>query len=199
MVIRSPTNGPEPRRNSRARSTFGVEGATMTLAILLAVSAAASVNAQGGDASEAFTRLRLLQGNWRGTSTRGEGANKKTAQINATYRLTGNGSVVIEELSGPEQPSMTTAYHLDNGDLRMTHYCAAENQPRMKAGSIDLAKNVIRFDFVDITNLRAPDAAHIHGLTMRMVDKDHLELVFTILAKGKEGFEHMSLTRVAST
>jgi hypothetical protein len=171
----------------------------MHVAILLAVSAAASVNAAASDASEAFARLRLLQGTWRGTSTWGEGAHAKTKQITATYRLTGNGSAVIEELTGPEQPSMSSAYHLDNGDLRMTHYCAAENQPRMKAASIDLAKNVIRFDFVDITNLRAPDAAHVHGLTMRLVDKDHLELTFAVLNKGKENFEHISLTRVAST
>jgi hypothetical protein len=34
---------------------------------------------------------------------------------------------------------------------------AAGNQPRLKAGSIDLSKNLIRFDFVDITNLASPD------------------------------------------
>jgi len=74
----------------------------------------------------------------------------------ATYHVTGNGSAVIEELIVDGKPSMTSAYHLDKDDLRMTHYCAAANQPRLKASSIDLSKNLIRFDFVDITNLASP-------------------------------------------
>jgi hypothetical protein len=171
----------------------------MNLSIMVALIAAAGLGRNPtGDASEAFARLRLLQGSWRGTYT-WTGARTVTGQITATYRVTGNGSALIEDLAGDGQPSMTSAYHLDGGDLRMTHYCAAGNQPRLKAASIDLAKNVIRFDFVDITNLTAPDAPHVNGFTIRLVDADRLELEFTFGGKGKGNVERISLKRVAST
>lgn len=171
----------------------------MNLPIMLALMAAASVGQNStGDASEAFARLRLLQGSWQGTYT-WTGARTVSGQMSATYRVTGNGSALIEDLASDGQPSMTSAYHLDGGDLRMTHYCAAGNQPRLKAANIDLAKNVIRFDFVDITNLTAPDAPHVNGFTIRLVDADHVGLEFTFGGRGKGSVEHISLKRVSST
>jgi hypothetical protein len=47
--------------------------------------------------------------------------------------LTGNGSALVESLIMGGVPTMTTVYHLDEADLRMTHYCGAKNQPRLKA------------------------------------------------------------------
>jgi len=79
-----------------------------------------------------------------------------------------------------------------DGAVRMPHYCGAGNQPRLKATSIDPAANVIRFELVDITNLHAPDAPHVHGFTMHLVDANHIELEF--LAKGKQSVEHIELT-----
>jgi len=32
-----------------------------------------------------------------------------------------------------EHESMVTMYHLDKGRVMMTHYCSAQNQPRMQA------------------------------------------------------------------
>src|SRR5581483_4203451 len=74
-------------------------------------------------------------------------------------------------------------------------YRGAQNQPRLRAALIDLPRGVVRFDFVDITNLSAPDAPHVHGLTLHLVDDDHLELEFAFTARGKESVEHISLTR----
>jgi hypothetical protein len=48
---------------------------------------------------------------------------------------------------------MVTVYHQDGQDLRMTHYCSAKNQPRMKASSVSPDGNVVSFEFVDATNL----------------------------------------------
>lgn len=169
----------------------------MNLSIVLVLSALASLEHGPGDASEAFTRLRRLEGSWRG-SYAWTGARAANGAMTATYRVTGNGSALIEDLAIDEKPVMTSAYHLDKGDLRMTHYCAAGNQPRLKAGSIDLAKNVIRFDFVDITNLPAPDSPHVHGFMIRLVDADHIELEFTFQGKGKESVEHIALRRIGA-
>jgi len=82
--------------------------------------------------------------------------------------------------------------------LRMTHYCAAGNQPRLKAGSIDLSKNLIRFDFVDITNLASPDAPHVHGFSMRLLDANHIELEFAFQGNNKKSTEHIAFIRLAA-
>jgi hypothetical protein len=80
----------------------------------------------------------------------------------------------------------------------MTHYCAAGNQPRLKARSIDLSKNLIRFDFVDITNLTTPDGPHVHGFTMRLLDGNHVELDFVFQGNQKKSVERIALTRVGT-
>ncbi len=147
------------------------------------------------DAPDAFARLRLLQGNWRGTYA-WTGARTSKGEMTATYHVIGNGSALIEDLIMNDQPVMTSAYHLDKNNLRMTHYCAAGNQPRLKATHIDLGTNVIRFDLVDITNLLAPDSPDVHGFTMHLVDANHIELEFAFQGNGKESLEHIELTRV---
>ena len=91
---------------------------------------------------------------------------------------------------------MTTVYHLDGADLRMTHYCAAQNQPRLKASQIDIAKGILNFDFVDATNLRSPDAPHVYGLEMRLLDADHITLAFLFEGGGKRSKELIDLKRI---
>jgi len=151
--------------------------------------------AAASDATGALASLRALEGTWRGTYE-WTGARSDRGEMNAAYRVTGNGSAVVEDLLHDGKPVMTTVYHLDGNELRMTHYCAAGNQPRLKARSIDLAKNVVRFDFVDITNAPNPDAPHVHGFTIHVVDPNHLQLDFLFLAKGKQSVEHVQLERV---
>ena len=93
---------------------------------------------------------------------------------------------------------MTTVYHADGPDLRMTHYCGARNQPRLKASKIDLAGGALDFAFVDATNLSAPDAPHVTGLEVRFGDADRLTLVFLFEGAGKSSRERISLHRVSS-
>jgi hypothetical protein len=116
--------------------------------------------------------------------------------MKAMYYTTGNGSAVVENLIMENATVMTSVYHLDGADLRMTHFCGAQNQPRLKAGQIDLAKGSIDFDFVDITNLRAPDAPHVRGLEMRLIDPNHLRITFLFQSGDKESRENIVLKRV---
>ena len=78
----------------------------------------------------------------------------------------------------------------------MTHYCAAQNQPRLKASQIDMAKGILNFDFVDATNLRSPDAPHVYGLEMRLLDADHITLAFLFEGGGKRSKELIDLKRI---
>jgi len=136
-----------------------------------------------------------LAGNWEGTFE-WTGARTANGPMKATYYTTGNGSAVVENLITENAPVMTSVYHLDGADLRMTHFCAAQNQPRLKAGQIDLAKGSIDFDFVDVTNLRAPGAPHVRGLEMRLIDPNHLRITFLFQSGDKESRENIVLKRV---
>jgi len=98
---------------------------------------------------------------------------------------------------GPDDtPTMTTIYHLDGEDLRMTHYCAAKNQPRLKAGHIDEAAGSVSFSFVDVTNAGA-NPAYVDGFSMRIVDADDLSLKFEFGGRsGKRATENIVVKRV---
>jgi hypothetical protein len=146
-------------------------------------------------AAKALNQLKTLAGNWEGPFE-WTGARTGNGTMKATYFTTGNGSAVVENLIMEDAPVMTSVYHLDGADLRMTHFCGAQNQPRLKAKQIDLAKGIIDFDFVDITNLRTPDGPHVHGLEMRLSDPNHLTITFLFQSGDKESRENIVLKRV---
>lgn len=142
-----------------------------------------------------FKRLEQLVGEWQGTYA-WSGARTDTGPVKASYHLTGNGSALVEELIMNGVPAMTSVYHMDGDELRMTHYCAAHNQPRLRAHTIDLERWQIEFAFVDITNLPAPDAPHVDGLVIGSGAPDQLVLSFQFGAGGKRSVERLSLARV---
>jgi hypothetical protein len=153
----------------------------------------AEVTDNSGEA--AFARIRTLAGEWEGTFA-WTGARQDSGTMNATYYLTGNNSAVVENLTMGGVPTMTSVYHLNGGDLRMTHYCASGNQPRLKAERIDTAQGMVDFSFVDATNLSSPNAPHVHGLEIRFLDSDHITLTFLFQSGSKEGRERIALNRV---
>ena len=81
---------------------------------------------------------------------------------------------------------MVTMYHPDGDHLMMTHYCSAHNQPRMRSQTVAVESKNITFDFVDVTNLSAPDAGHMSKLVVTFGDKDHFTQEWTWREKEKE-------------
>ena len=66
----------------------------------------------------------------------------------------------MSEIDAPNE-TMVSMIHLDGPNrLLMTHYCGAGNQPRMQA-SVSPDGKTITFNYVDATNLSAPDAGHM--------------------------------------
>ena len=95
------------------------------------------------DAKAAFERMKTLVGAWQGSHTKPDGP-----AMEVDYRLTSNGTALVERLFAGTTHEMTSVYHLEGSDLVITHYCAMGNQPRMKlvAGGKD---GDLRFDFVE--------------------------------------------------
>jgi hypothetical protein len=168
-----------------------------TVFALLFLSALGISATQNDTGVAALAKLSALSGDWTG-SVEWTGARSDTGNMNASYYVTGNGSAVVENLTMGGVPMMTSVYHADGADLRMTHYCGAKNQPRLKATRIDTAKGIYDFAFVDVTNLASPDAPHVYGLEMRLLDADHIIVTFLFEGGGKQSRERIDLKRVAA-
>jgi hypothetical protein len=166
----------------------------LRMVAVITLSVGAGLEAQDSG-SAGFEKLRALAGDWEGT-LEWTGARTGSGSVKAAYYLTGNGSAVVENLTmGGSDPSMTSVYHLDGADLRMTHYCGARNQPRLRAQRIDVAKGVLDFSFVDATNLSSPDAPHVDGVEIRLIDAGHISVRFLFVAGAQRSRETLDLKR----
>ncbi len=160
----------------------------MTTAILAAAISAADTKAPDVDTAAAFSRLKSLAGDWEAKTADGP------AHLN--YSLTGAGTTLVENATGP-MPAMMTMYHLNGSRLMLTHYCMAGNQPRMQARSFDAKTSEIRFEFLDATNLANPQAGHMHNMTIRLIDHDHLASEWVFFENGqKKMSETFEYTRI---
>jgi hypothetical protein len=169
----------------------------LVLAIFGSFALISVVRSEDNNGATMFAQLKSLAGDWKGTFE-WTGARTGTGAMNASYYLTGGGSALVENLISDGAPVMTSVYHLDGPALRMTHYCAAQNQPRLKAARIDSAQGAIDFGFVDITNLKSADAPHVHRLELRLVDPNHITVTFLFQSGGKESRERIALDRVGT-
>lgn len=146
--------------------------------------------------NEAFELIKGLAGEWKGT-VKWTGANPRDGGVfDVKYYLTGNGTSVVENLIADGIITMTSVYHMDGLDLRMTHFCGANNHPRLKADPFNPKEKSVDFQFVDITNLVSPEAGHVHHVKLTFHDSDHATLVFTFTRSGAESYENITMTRV---
>jgi hypothetical protein len=173
---------------NRARAAIWV-----TVAFMLVGSSEAE--AQGESGAAVLERFRALAGEWEG-SFEWSGARQGGGKMNASYSVTGNGSAIVETLTVDGTPSMTSVYHADGSALRMTHFCAAGNQPRLKATRIDDGGNRVEFSLVDVTNLPAPSAPHVQGFEIRFPTAERLGLTFTFTSEAGLSYERIELIRV---
>ncbi len=125
----------------------------------------------GINARAAFARLKTLAGTWTCQLTDEHQAAKSKehedhpkGDTRVTYKLTGAGSALVETQFPGEAHEMVSVYHLDGDDLRMTHYCAAQNQPHVKLDRSHSTPDHLIFVFDGGTNLDPEKDMHIHGL-----------------------------------
>ena len=151
------------------------------------------------DAKAAFERLKQLAGTWTMPMPETKAEMKADAKIppqaTVNYKLTGGGSAVTETLFPGTEHEMLTVYHLDGNDLVLTHYCAAGNQPRMKAAIADGGKT-LAFHFVGGSNIVPDKDVHMHEATIKFVDADHVHAEWMMWQGGKQAeVKEFELTR----
>jgi hypothetical protein len=140
----------------------------------------------------ALERFKSLAGEWVGKMTED---GKEWHDASAKYTVTSAGSAVVETL-GPGSPhEMVTVIHPDGKFLALTHYCAAGNQPHMKA-AVNGDSNKFDFEFTSGSNMKSDKDMHMHSVTFTFVDKDTLQTVWTSYNDGKkEGTATFELKR----
>src|SRR5947209_1905653 len=128
-----------------------------------AASAKPDTSAAQSDAQRLFDKLKTLLGSWDSDNP------KRPFQVK--FRLSSNGTAIVSDMDAAPD-NMVTIYHLDDGRLMMTHYCAAGNQPRM-VGKISPDGKTLEFDFLDATNLNSTPDGHMHREVITVADADH--------------------------
>jgi hypothetical protein len=130
-------------------------------------------------AQAAFEGLKSLVGHWEAP-----GPGPEAPKMQVSYRMISNGSTLMETMLAGTPHEMITMYHLDGGDLVLTHYCAAGNQPKMKLDlEASTAKN-LRFAFAGGSNI-SESSMHMHDGSIRLIDADHVEAEWTTYKDGK--------------
>jgi hypothetical protein len=130
-------------------------------------------------------KIKSLAGTWVEADKDG----KPTDKVVSVVKVTAGGSAVQETFFPGEPMEMVSVYHLDRGELVMTHYCVLGNQPRMKADPKS-PSNQIRWQFAGGTNLDPSKDAHMHGATVTFVDADHIEIAGEAWENGKAAESH---------
>jgi hypothetical protein len=129
--------------------------------------------------------LKALAGTWLQADAQG----RPTDQVVSTFRVTAAGSAVVEVMFPGTDHEMVTVYHQDGGDLFLTHYCAAGNQPRLKCRGGSHPNRLV-FEFVDATNMRSTHDTHMHSATLTIIDPRHIQARWQSYVEGKPTEPH---------
>ncbi len=136
--------------------------------------------AQTIDGKAALDKLKGLAGTWSGTVGTVDGP-KGTIR----YEIVSGGTAVMEVLFPGAPHEMRSMYHLDRGDLVMTHYCSAGNQPRMRLSKTATSASKLVFDFDGGTNFDVAKDMHIHQGEIRFLADGRIEASWTAWVGGK--------------
>jgi len=157
----------------------------IALLLLLATGLALSPLTATEKSDPSWEKLKSLVGAWEGTM---EGQ-----PSHVTYALVSSGTALMETIESSDATQMVTLYHPDGTSLLMTHYCSMGNQPRMR--SKGLKDGRLEFNFVDVSNLKSPDAPRMTHLVLTFTDASHLVHEWTDKAGAKEVISRFEFTR----
>ena len=165
---------------------------TKTSALLLLAAACLAGGATAGS-NPTFDRFKALTGDWIAAE---DSEHVKKGDLVASYRLTGGGSAVVEDIFPGTPHQMTTVYHMDGEALIATHYCPQGNQPRLDYHP-ELSGQRLEFRFRDATNLENPAAAHQHAFWIEIApDAAAFCRNETYLENGEPGSETTTFNRI---
>jgi len=154
-----------------------------TLLLIVALVAAlpalaADPGAQVLDSRSALEALKALEGDW---------VAKPATERSGTavrYEVIAGGNTVVKTYAPGAANEMLTIYHMDGDDLILTHYCALNNQPKMRFQSSETAGE-IRFEFAGGTNFDPKVDTHAHEGWTRITTDGTIETESIAYSEGE--------------
>ncbi|WNZ56624.1 hypothetical protein QT397_04460 [Microbulbifer sp. MKSA007] len=145
------------------------------------------IASQDNDAEAIFEKIKGLAGEWREEGTEND-------DFVISFTDTAGGSVVLESwLYNGHQHSLT-AYHLDNDNLIVTHYCPQGNQPRL-SWQKNSAEDILAFSFKDVTNFTLDGKSRLDSLSFTWLGNGKLQREETYLKNGEQLPSSLTLVR----
>lgn len=119
--------------------------------------------------AEMWSGMKGLVGAWESSDADKDGK----ADVNVTYRLTSNGSALVETLFPGQDHEMVTIYTMEGENMVVTHYCAMGNQPRLRSTAESKPGHIV-FAFEGGTNVD-PKGDFMGALTFDIVDENTIK------------------------
>ena len=111
------------------------------------------------------------------------------------YRLSANGSVLVETWTWPDRAiEGLTLYHMDVDRLTATHYCPIGNQPRLYFDPLGKAPGYT-FEIESVTNLSDPATGHNTAITIELLGERSFARSETYVAAGVPDTERSTYRR----
>jgi len=140
-------------------------------------------SAPPSDAQKSFDQLKTLAGSWEGrVATVPHKAEMDGSRIHLSFRVTSMGHTLMHEMTGTGRPDdPITMFVVDGDRLLLTHYCDADNRPRM-VGKMSPDGKTVEFEFLDVTgNL---EYGHMQHAVFTILDANHHTEEWTYLEPG---------------
>jgi hypothetical protein len=156
----------------------------LVAAMLIALAAAAVAAPRSNFAP--MDRMKSLHGLWIGKTISGPAPESLGYPIWLEYESVSAGHAVMERLGFGPRPTdpakleeerrgaMVSMYHQETDQLMMTHFCAANTQPRVRTKAIPADMSKFQFFFVDSTNILNATMMNIRHFTLEFPSKDVL-------------------------
>jgi len=133
------------------------------------------------EGSPALKTMKSLAGTWNGTHL----MQGKELPASIEYKVSSNGSTVVETMFPGTPHEMVNVYHDKAGKLAMTHYCSVGNQPHLDL--VAMEGKTLSFSLSSADNNHLGDEGHMHDLTITMIDPGHLQQNWSFFEKGEQG------------
>lgn len=151
-------------------------------------------------AEDAFEFFIHLDGTWKSqTVTVPVGTDREkgeTRESEISYQTLANSTTVMGTYFKGSPMQMIDMIHQDGPDMvRLTHYCAVGNQPRMKFIPSE-KPGVIQFAFDGGSNMDVEVDGHVHDTKLTIVNKNKFEVETRLWNAGKHAMTtYFSVTR----
>ncbi|HEX6086670.1 MAG TPA: hypothetical protein VF266_19220 [Thermoanaerobaculia bacterium] len=164
---------------------------TALTVVLLSLCSAAFAQA---DAKQSFARLKALAGTWEGRMIlQPPVPGADGALTTVTLRVTSMGNTLMHEMTSVGRPDdPITMFYVDGDRLELTHFCDANNRPRMVAKSSNDDRK-IEFEFLDVKG--SMKYGHMHGTVFTLVDENHHIEEWTFMRGDKPYHARIELRR----